>query len=363
MWAGNCLLFFVTVISFFAAILWDRCETDSMSKKITILTKTEYSQEELLKDRKGCRKYDQCGLGEKAVYMGSYMHPRMYCIPYASITHIFRRVAVSESKGKGLTAPILYLVVRYDGGKEQECSFRYLQDADKMMDDLARTHPEISRLSPEGEEKKKEKEVEEEKLEEADLPVSIQKSITLMEKTRWEIHKRPGVYENLAGTAYRKRRMDLIAPWKQKLALCLFLAGVIVTVIGFYVMAQGQGMQGIMIALVGIMLMVMMVSTRILPSRKNSREKCTQEYLKAVEASKKAFRHLSDFPLPYWYAHPYVCDRMIRILMEERAGTPEEALSVLKEDLKRMDSSVALGGEDYTQVTVIKPLFTVRNYE
>ena len=57
-----------------------------------------------------------------------------------------------------------------------------------------------------------------------------------------------------------------------------------------------------------------------------------------------------------------VCVSTKRALLKVENDTPEEALKVLKADLKSMDSSVALSGDDFKQVVTIKPLFTVQDY-
>ena len=117
-----------------------------MSKKVEALG-TDFDTERVLADRKKCRKYDQCGLGEEFLYFGSTMHPRHYYIPYGEVKRVYKRVSGSDLAGKGFLAPVLYLVVEYGDGKERQCSFRYLQDCDAMQNELERTHPEISQLS------------------------------------------------------------------------------------------------------------------------------------------------------------------------------------------------------------------------
>ena len=119
---------------------------------------------------------------------------------------------------------------------------------------------------------------------------------------------------------------------------------------------------GAVVALIGIMLVFLAINSKGLPSKLTNRKLRDREYEEALDAMTNSLKHLPDFPIPCCYAHPYTFDRMIRILQEERAETPEEALKVLKADLKSMDSSVALSGDDFKQVVTIKPLFTVQDY-
>ncbi len=328
----------------------------------TPLSQVVLSPEEVKADRKKCRKYDQCGLGEKAIYMGTTMHPRKLYIPYAAVTNVYKRVGVSNPDGKGFLAPVLFIVVRYDDGKEQSCSFHYLQDADKMLDDLEKNHPGIALLSPEGVRKQKEREELEARIQANELSEEAAHSKKLLEDARWEVHKRPGVYEKLAAMAKMKRHADLMKPWVKYVALGLFIGGALCTLAGAAVMRYGNKSVGIVAALVGIMCVFLAINSKGLPSKMTSKKIRNQEYEKSLEEMKNSLKHLPDFPIPYCYAHPYTFDRMIRILQEERAETVEDALAVLKADLKSMDSSVVLQKEDYRQVVTIKPLFTVQDY-
>ena len=68
------------------------------------------------------------------------------------------------------------------------------------------------------------------------------------------------------------------------------------------------------------------------------------------------------FPVPCWYAHPVILERMIRILREGRAQTTGEALEVLKADLQALNSSVQVEQEEYDEVVCIKPMFLLEEY-
>ena len=70
-----------------------------------------------------------------------------------------------------------------------------------------------------------------------------------------------------------------------------------------------------------------------------------------------------EFPLPAHYAHPVVLKRMIDIIEEGRAENITEALNVLKEDLRALNSSVAVEQEEYDEIMAIKPMFLIRDYE
>ena len=73
-------------------------------------------------------------------------------------------------------------------------------------------------------------------------------------------------------------------------------------------------------------------------------------------------RKYPEFPIPAYYAHPIVLQRMQEIMREERAKTIPEALQVLKSDLKALNSDVVVEKEEYDEIVAIKPMFLVMDY-
>lgn len=315
------------------------------------------------KDRKQAERFDQWGLGSKAIYVNSKWRPRAYYIPYESVTHVFRRVAVSPGSGKAFLTPILYMVILYDGGKEFSMDFKYADAAERMMQRLEREHPSICLLSPAGEQQQKERQEREERIRNRVLPADEQHEVTRLEDARWTLEKRPALTRSLAGVARMKRTVDNIKPVYQYIAITAVALGFLLIVAGMILRyLGGNGTAAALMALMGAALMFVMGNSRILPTRKRNRKSLQQDYDKALADMERYLRSERDFPVPARYAHPDVCTRMIRIIKEERAKTCEQALDVLKEDLRQMDSSVALTGDDYTQVITIKPLFLVADY-
>ena len=70
----------------------------------------------LVQDRKSCKRFGPCGVGEKALYLSSFYRSCRYYLPYGGITRVFKRVAMSKGgySHKGVFASIPYLVVEYD---------------------------------------------------------------------------------------------------------------------------------------------------------------------------------------------------------------------------------------------------------
>lgn len=102
-------------------------------------------QQELVEDRKSCKKIGPCGVGKKALYLNSFYIDRRYYLPYGSISRVFKRVAMSSGgfTGKGMFASMAYLVVEYDGGKQKQCNFKDERDVDKLLEVLAKEQPQI----------------------------------------------------------------------------------------------------------------------------------------------------------------------------------------------------------------------------
>ncbi|MGN0363765.1 MAG: hypothetical protein ACI4ET_13120 [Bilifractor sp.] len=320
--------------------------------------------EELREDRKKCKKYDQCGLGEKAVYIGGALTPRKFYIPYAQLTHVYKRVAVSKGSGKAFLTPILYLVFRYGNGQEKQCSFRYLNDADALLTELEHTHPEISLKSPKSEAADREKAERAAKLESVELQGEAAHAVRQLEKAKEVLHKRPGLSQELIARARIKRSCDLIKPGWQVLAALILAAGIGCIVGAVAGLRFGlPKMTALMLILIGGAAVFMMLNSRVLPTPGRNRRRADREWKKALDNMQHHINSYPGYPLPACYSHPIVCDRMIRILREQRAADLEGALAVLKEDLKGMDHTVALDRQDYDEVIRIKPLFLVSDYQ
>ena len=80
----------------------------------------------LATDKKSCKRFGPCGVGEEALYLNSFYIERRFYVTYDSITRVFKRVAMSKGgfSKKGVFASMPYLVVEYDGGKEKQCNFK-----------------------------------------------------------------------------------------------------------------------------------------------------------------------------------------------------------------------------------------------
>ena len=54
---------------------------------------------------------------------------------------------------------------------------------------------------------------------------------------------------------------------------------------------------------------------------------------------------------------------MIRVIREGRAESTDQALEVVKEDLKALNRSVRVSQQEYDEVVAIKAMFLVSDYQ
>ena len=100
----------------------------------------------------------------------------------------------------------------------------------------------------------------------------------------------------------------------------------------------------IVMMLLGAALMFMMGNSKVLPTRKRNRKKLQKDYDAALLEMETYLKAYDGFPVDPHYAHPYVLTRLIRILQEQEADSCDAAMTVLKDELKAADHTVALTG-------------------
>ena len=62
----------------------------------------------LKEDKKKCRRFGPCGVGQKALYLNSFYLDRVYYVPFFAVKRVFKRVAMSKGgfTGKGMSFPM-----------------------------------------------------------------------------------------------------------------------------------------------------------------------------------------------------------------------------------------------------------------
>lgn len=322
-------------------------------------------EDELVSDKKACRKFGPCGVGKKAIYLNSFYIDRQYYVPISSVSRIFKRVAMSKGgfTGKGVFGSLPYLVVEYDDGREKQCNFKHEEDVDRLIAYIEQEFPDIPVHSVEAQRKLDEKARRLAlKQQERDISDEAKANIAMLEKAEKYLHGKSDLYLNLSQSAKKKRVYERSNPAYKWVALAITIMGAAAFIYGIYAMATHAGL-GVYFLLFGLAAIFLFSGASVLPTSHNNRRYIEGRLLKAVDDMESYIKKYPDFPVPACYAHPIVLKRMQEILREGRADTIPEALRILKEDLKALNSSVVVEQEEYDEVVAIKPMFLVMDYK
>ena len=326
------------------------------------LGKTSVPQEVANEEKRTCRRFGPCGIGQQLLLLNSFYFERRYYLPIKSVKRIFKRVAMSKGgfTGKGMFASIPYLVVEYDNGAVNQCNFKREEDVDNFLDAFGRIRPEIPRHSVEAERKLKKKAEEQEARYLKELTPAAQDAWDRLEKAKAFLVSNSGPVNRLARAAKNKRRNDQANPAYKWVALAIVLAGLAAAAYGVYALVT-HDTSGIYWTLLGLAAVFLFSAAHVLPTAKNNRRAIDGEWDRARDAMEKLVGE--NFPVPGRYAHPMTLDRMIRIIREGRAQTIDEAFEVMKKELKALNSSVQVEQEEYDEVVTIKPMFLLCDYQ
>lgn len=268
----------------------------------------------LIADRKSCKRFGPCGVGERALYLSSFYRSCRYYLPYGGITRVFKRVAMSKGgySHKGVFASIPYLVVEYDGGQEKQCTYKYEEQVDQLLAYLKQLRPEIKQVSEAAEARLAQREREQPPTPE--LTGEALDTLKVLKEAEAVLEKRPDLYLELSKSARQKRQLLLTVE-----------------------------------------------------QRRNKTVKAKEQPVldRAAQAQVEMEGFLSGyegFPLPARYAHPIVLRRMGRAVEAGRAVTAQQALETVKADLKALNSSVEVSQEEHDEVVAIKAMFLNEDY-
>lgn len=320
--------------------------------------------EELIKDKKECKKIGPCGIGKKAVYLSSFYIDRRYYIPISSVKRIFKRIAMSKGgfTGKGVFGTLSYLVVVYEDGKEKQCNFKHEEDVDRFLAYIEE-YPDIPVHSLEAERKLAEKERwMAEKQRERNVSEETKRCLVKLEQAEQYLKKQSDIYMDLSQSAKKKRTYDRSNPAYKWVALAIVLMGGAAFVYGIYALTTHAGF-GMYFLLFGLAAIFLFAGANVLPTSKNNKNYIEKRLTESISQMEEYIRVYPDFPVPAHYAHPIVLKRMQEIMKEGRARNIPEALQVLKKDLKALNSSVVVEKEEYDEVVAIKPMFLVMDYK
>ena len=325
------------------------------------LGKTALPQDKLSADRKDCKRFGPCGVGHAALYLNSYFLDCRYYIALQDVRRVFKRVAMSKGgfTGKGAFGSIPYLVVEYDGG-EKQCNFKHAEAVDNLLAYLSKLCPDLPLQSRKVEQHMAQQRAENARRYLKELTPQAEKTRQELEQAKAVLQKKPELTAKLSAAAKAKRINEHTNPAYRWVALAIVLAGAAALVYGIISWRNG-GDFGMYFALFGFAAIFFFSGAHVLPTAKNNKKAVAR----AWEEAQANLAHVlpDDFPLPARYAHPVVLTRMIRILREGRAQSADEALEVLKTDLKALNADVQVSQEEYDEVVAIKSMFLLSDYQ
>ena len=319
--------------------------------------------ETLAADKKGCRRFGPCGVGEKALYLNSFFIDRHYYVALESVRRVFKRVAMSKGgfTGKGAFGSIPYLVVEYDGGAQKQCNFKHEEDVDNLLAYLAKICPDLPLQSQKVERHMAQQQAQEAHRYLKELTPQAQSEKERLEQARAFLEDHTNLTRRLSQAAKAKRVNDRSNPSYKWVALAIVIAGVAALVYGIVTMVRGTSSLGIYFALFGFAAVFLFSGAHVLPTARNNKTALSREWEQAQTDLAAVLP--KDFPLPARYAHPVVLTRMIRVLREGRAQTADQALEVVKQDLKALTADVQVEQWEYDEVVAIKPMFLLSDYQ
>lgn len=327
------------------------------------LGNTTLPPEVLKADKKSCKRYGPCGVGEQALYLNSFFIDRRYYVALESVRRVFKRVAMSKGgfTGKGAFGSIPYLVVELDDGSQKQCNFKHEEDVDNLLAYLAKICPDLPLQSQKVERHMAQQQAQEARRYLKELTPQAQSEKERLEQARAFLEDHTNLTRRLSQAAKAKRVNDRSNPSYKWVALAIVIAGVAALVYGIITMVRGTSSLGIYFALFGFAAVFLFSGAHVLPTARNNKTALSREWEQA-QADLAAVLP-KDFPLPARYAHPVVLTRMIRVLREGRAQTADQALEVVKQDLKALTADVQVEQWEYDEVVAIKPMFLLSDYQ
>ena len=330
----------------------------------TPIGKKTLDPERLKSDKQACRKFGPCGVGREALYLGGRFLDRRYYIPWKEVKRVFKRVAMSSGgfTGKGIFGSLAFLVVQFGSGEEKECPFKIEADLDRLLACVEQEHPEIPTHSVKAQNKLARAEAAEEARYLKELSPEAAAAVKSLQLDRDFLDKRPSLCDALSNSARQKRVVDNLSPLHRIIGLLFTVCGIAAVVYGLYGLLAHRS-TALYFIIGGGAAFFMALSSNTAPSRYNSKKRAQADFESAVQAMRNYLIGWPDFSLPPQYAHPIVLERTIRVLREGRAQTVDEAFALMKEDLKKLNSTVTVTQKEHDEVVAIKPIFLVCDYK
>ena len=253
-------------------------------------------------------------------------------------------------------------MVEYDGEKQRQCQFKDEEQVDQLLARLAQEQPEIKRVSAAAEERLAKRERERAARILPELSSQAQESLQLLQRAEAYLEERPALSLELSHAAQRKRAYLRSKPSYRWVALAVTGMGLVSLLYGIYAFTR-QTDTALYFTLFGLAALFLFSGANVLPTSRNNRKAVMGRVEDAQEAMARYLSGFPGFPLPPRYAHPVVLRRMRRAVEAGRAEQPAQALEVVKQDLKALNSSVEVDQEEYDEVVAVKAMFLNEGYQ
>lgn len=322
-------------------------------------------KEVIRQDRKTCVRFENCGIGKEAIYLGNYFFSCCKVIPLNCIIRIYKRVAMSKGgfTGKGVFGSIPYVVVLLNDGTEAFTSFKNEINVDKFIDYVKDKFPNIKTISAKQEELLAKAKAEREARRKKDLSDIAKDSIKKLNEVKEYLLKYKDEERTLSVAAKEKRASMLSKNVYIYFVWIMLVIGIITTGYGVYAIINKFG-NSMYITIFGFAIIFFFSSVGVLPTQRYNKKVINDTYdaaLKKVVEIANAYSE--NLPIPKKYMHYATINRLINVIEEGRAETIKEAYEVFVSDLKKMNKDVSLYPDEYEEVMAVKPIFLVENYK
>ena len=318
---------------------------------------------ELKADKKTAVRIGPLGMGRRALYLNSFYISRMYYVMWTDIRRVYKLVAMSKGgfTGIGAFGSMSYLVVELRDGRSKRCQIKYESQTDQAIAWIAEHHPEIPTVSVAAQRKLDAKKLEESRKPVVELDEEAGQSIQALEDAKKYLEENPALYNNLSSKAAKKRVQQNLPPGRRALGITVFAVSIAMIAAGIPMLLM-KNHAGIYMVMFGTAFLIFSLMGNLIPIGRNSPKRVEREWQDAVLACGRYIGNRDSFPVPARYAHPVVIERMIRAVRDGRAGNEEQALEIVKDDLRKLNRSVKVSQEEYDEVVAVKPMFLVSDY-
>lgn len=191
---------------------------------------------------------------------------------------------------------------------------------------------------------------------------AAEKTVHLLDNAIDYLDERPELTERLSMAAKRRRNYQCTNGSYRWAAMAITMLGFTALAFGIFAFTQHNSF-AVYFTLFGLAAIFTFAGFSVLPTARNNRTAIMKNDAQAQEKMQAYLSDYLNFPLSARYAHPVVLRRMQRVILDGRAVTAEQALAVVKDDLKALNADVQVSQEEYDEVVAIKPMFLNADYQ